>query len=325
MRTSTRVIIGTIGAAVLAIGIGALLLDQGTFDISNAQLEETYRLPQSQFAEVAGARVHYVDEGRGPVIVLIHASYMSLRSWDSIAPALAADHRVIRLDRIGLGLTGRDPLGRYDRDRDFEIIDGLLAKLGVDTFTLVGTSSGGGVAFHYAAAHPDRVTKLVLINSGGLPRTAATDPNRARGTAIGRWIRARYQSKGWWKEQLTAQFATGTPSDELVQQVYDMNRREGQREIARATLGSFKTGDPEPVLGTITAPTLVMWGLKNITLSHLEADVFQYWLVSAPTAKIKIPDAGHYAYLERSDEVARDIVAFVDDQMALRPAAAPCR
>jgi pimeloyl-ACP methyl ester carboxylesterase len=323
-RRLGRWLLVTLGALALAAAAGAAVLESGLLEIPTAELEARYRLPQSQFAELEGVRVHYVDEGSGPPVLLIHASFMSLRTWDAAAEALSRTHRVIRFDRVGLGLSGTDPTGAYSRDRDMQIIDALLAKLGVDRVAIVGTSSGGGVAFHYAAAQPDRVTKLVLVNSGGLPRTPATDPNRPRGTALSRWVEERYKSRGWWHEQLQLQFANGQPPDGFVQQVYDMNRSEGQREIAKATRANFRTGDPERVLGQVRAPTLVIWGKKNITLSHLEADVFQHWITGAPTAVLKYPEAGHYAYLEVPEQFAKDVSAFLDGTMQTSGPTAPC-
>jgi pimeloyl-ACP methyl ester carboxylesterase len=323
-RGVARWLLSALAAAVLAAAVGAAVLESGVLEIPTAELEARYRLPQSQFADLAGVRVHYVDEGSGPPLLLIHASFMSLRTWDAVAAALAPTHRVIRFDRVGLGLTGSDPTGEYSRERDMQIIDALLAKLGVNEVAVLGTSSGGGVAFHYAAAHRERVKQLILVNSGGLPRTSATDPNRPRGTPLSRWIEERYKSRGWWREQLQQQFANGRPPEAFVQQVYDMNRSEGQREIAKATRASFRTGDPQRVLAQVRAPTLVIWGKKNITLSHLEADVFQHWITAAPTAVVKYPEAGHYAYLEVPDEFAKDVGAFLDGTMPTTPPTAPC-
>ena len=81
----------------------------------------------------------------------------------------------------------------------------------------------------------------------------------------------------------------------------------------------FRTGDPKAVLAEITAPTLILWGLDNATVMHLEADVFQHWLVNAPTRLQKYPGVGHYLYLETPAVVEADIKRFLtgelDDQL----------
>ncbi|MCS6948278.1 MAG: alpha/beta hydrolase, partial [Steroidobacteraceae bacterium] len=275
-------------------------------------LKARYELPNSRYADIDGVRVHYVDEGSGPPVVLVHASFMSLHSWDALAAALRPRYRVIRFDQLGAGLTGPDPANDYSQQHNQRLLDGLTRKLGLERFALLGTSSGGITAFHYAAAHPERVTRLILVNSAGLPRTPATDPNRPRGGALLRWYRSQYQSRAYWRDSLRRQFTSGIePPAALVDRVYDLNRRDTLRHEAPAIMRAFRTGEPQQVLARVTAPTLILWGLDNITVAHLEADVFQHWLVQAPTLLKKYPRVGHYLYHEIPDEFARDVEAFL--------------
>lgn len=290
------ILLAAVFAAFLALwGVIA----SGVLEVPLATLEQRYRLPASQFIDVDGVRVHVVDEGEGPPIMLLHASFMELRSWDAVAAQLSRDRRVIRLDLLMAGLTGPDPQQRYSIEQNVGIVARIADQLALAHFDLLGTSSGGMVAFRYAAQHPERVSRLVLVNSAGLPRTAATDPNRPRGTALQRWIQQHHRSRAFWRESLAKQFTSGvTPDAALVERVHDMNRRQGLREEGRLFMRNFRTGDPEAILARVRAPTLVLWGEGNITLSHLEADVFARWLVSAPVQVQKLPRVGHYPYLE---------------------------
>ena len=63
-------------------------------------------------------QLHYVDEGTGPAVVLVHGSYASLRQWQAWADALKGSYRVIRFDRPGMGLSGPSPDARYDGDAE---------------------------------------------------------------------------------------------------------------------------------------------------------------------------------------------------------------
>ncbi len=300
-------------ALVLTVTGGyALALVKGAFDLSVASLEEKYRTPDSKFMDIDGVRVHYMDQGQGPVLVLLHASFMNLRSWDQLAADLSSEFRVVRLDLLNAGLTGPDPTGNYSMERNAQLLTGLLAALKIDQFALLATSSGGTVGFRYAAANPDRVTRLILVNSAGMPRTAATDPNRPRGTALNRWIQRYHKSRAWWQDTLEKQFASGKlPPPELVDMVYDMNRRENLATTGQIFMRNYRTGDPETTLGTIRAPTMILWGIGNLTVAHLEADVFEHWLTAAPTVKKKYPDVGHYFYLEIPEQFSADVKAFL--------------
>ena len=305
-------IAGVVGVIVLAV---VATLTSGALTLSLPELEARYKMPNSKFVEIDGVRVHYVDEGQGPALVLLHASFMSLHSWDDLAARLKSRYRVIRFDSMTNGLTGPDPNNDYSLQHNERILAALSDKLGVREFFLLGTSSGGTVAFRYAAAHPDQVRRLILVNSAGMPRTSATDPNRARGTRLQQWVRSYFKSKRYWRENLTSQFGGGSkPPAELVQRVHDMNRRDTLRSEGAAMMKQFQTGDPETVLGHITAPTLIMWGKGNITVAHLEGDVFQHWLFSAPTLLKKYDKAGHYFYLQHPQQFASDVDAFLTGQ-----------
>lgn len=317
-RYLLRFALAAVVLGVLAAGTLVWALERGWFELPLTELEARYRLPESRFMSVDGVRVHYVDTGSGPPVVLLHASYLSLRSWDPLAAILDDQYRVIRLDLSGAGLTGYDPSNRYGIERNLELLAGLLDGLGIPSVALVGTSSGGITAFRFAAEHPQRVSRLVLINSAGLPRTAATNPLRPRSAGLSAWLEARWRSRGFWAESLGENFVPPyRPSAQLIGMTYDMNRRAGWREITALYLAAFRTGDPQSVLARIRAPTLVLWGEDNRTLMHLEADVFARWLCSTHAIVRKYPGLGHYAYLEEPATLGHDIAAFLSG--ALEP------
>ncbi len=300
-------------AAVLVMGLAAWVISSDLLNVTLEELEATYATESSRFMDVDGVRVHYMDQGAGPAVVLMHASFMTLRTWDKLAAKLVGEgHRVIRMDFLSAGLTGPEPNDEYTFDRNGELVRGLAESLGVDRFAIVATSSGGIVGFNFAARYPEKVDRLVLVNSAGLPRTAVTNPNRARGTALSRWIDARYRTREMTRAVLDNNFIEPhEPPEWLVQMSYDMRRRIGRRREASMQTRNFRTGDPESVLATITAPTMILWGMDNQTVVHLEADVFEHWLTSAPTLKKKYPGVGHYLYLEIPEQFNTDVADFL--------------
>jgi len=308
--------------AVAAVGFGltAWVWSSDLLKLELAELEQTYATADSKFMEVDGVRMHYMDQGSGPAVVLLHASFMHLRTWDSLAESLAVNHRVIRMDVLNAGLTGPEPNDNYSFDRNLELVHELTRQLGIDKFAIVSTSSGGIVGFNYASQYPDRVTRLVLVNSAGLPRTRQTNPNRARGTAIGRWFSSHHQTREMLRATLDRNFIEPhEPPDWLVDMNYDFRRRKGVREAGALQMRNYRAVDPDIVLARVRAPTLVMWGMDNQTVVHLEADVFENWLTQAPTIKKKYPGVGHYLYLEIPEAFNADIASFLagewDDQL----------
>jgi pimeloyl-ACP methyl ester carboxylesterase len=77
----------------------------------------------------------------------------------------------------------------------------------------------------------------------------------------------------------------------------------------------FETGDPQSILSKIKAPTMILWGMSNPTVVHLEADVIEHWLTSAPSFIKKYEGLGHYPYVEAPDRVIPDIIAFLNGEL----------
>ena len=113
--------------------------------------------------EVSGGRLHVIDEGSGPPVVLLHAGIADTRSWDDMVPLFnAAGYRTIRYDQRGAGQTTTD-------DVEFSRISDLLAVLdakGIERAVLVGNSMGGVLAFDTAIEAPERVVAIVGVGAG---------------------------------------------------------------------------------------------------------------------------------------------------------------
>lgn len=106
--------------------------------------------------------LHYVAEGHGPVVVLIHAFHMDLREWDDVAPELTGSRRIVRYDVRGHGSSRvAGPLPSPSAD-----LSTLLDELRIDGATLVGSSMGATIALELALTAPTRVERLILVAPG---------------------------------------------------------------------------------------------------------------------------------------------------------------
>jgi pimeloyl-ACP methyl ester carboxylesterase len=278
------------------------------------ELRAKHELPTSRYMDLDGVDLHYVDEGSGEPLVFLHASYNGLHTWEGIASKLKSKYRVVRFDFPNAGLSGPEtipvPSEKFDLiERNYEILVSFVDSLELDRFALVGTSSGGSVAFRYAARHPDRVARLVLINSAGLPRTPQTDPFRETAETA-KWSKMRIRPREFWAATLSRTFIHPHKAPEwLIDQEYDFRRREGLEQTLVDDY-TFSTGDPKPMLANIRAPTLIMWGMANPIVMHLQADIFAFWMTGAPTLIRKYDGLGHYPYIEDEPALFPDFAAF---------------
>jgi pimeloyl-ACP methyl ester carboxylesterase len=150
-------------------------------DIPYEQLESIYANADSRYLAFGDdMRVHFRDVGPrdGKVIMLVHGFSASLQTWEPWVTNLKRDYRVVSIDLPGHGLSrclDNDAIG----PKQFvETINRVANGLGIEHFTLAGNSMGGGAAWAYALAHPDRLDGLVLVDAAGWPRDEAETDSR---------------------------------------------------------------------------------------------------------------------------------------------------
>lgn len=117
----------------------------------------------SRFVKVNGIRLHLVEMGSGPVLLLLHGWPQTWYAWRDHLPALAARFRVIAPDMRGTGLSERTKAG-YDKRTIAEDLRGLISSAGVSEAHVVGHDMGGKAAYVLAHLYPESVSKLVLVD-----------------------------------------------------------------------------------------------------------------------------------------------------------------
>ena len=123
-------------------------------------------------ADANGIKTNYLEAGTGDPVVLIHGSgpgVTSYANWRLVLPALAENFRVLAPDMVGFGFSERSANIEYGIQTWADQVVGLMDTLELPKAHLVGNSFGGAIALRIAAQHPDRVGKLVLMGSMGVP------------------------------------------------------------------------------------------------------------------------------------------------------------
>lgn len=308
--------------ALLLLALIALFVWGYAPDTEPAAMKAKYANQASQFVDVGGGlTMHIRDEGNraGPVLVLLHGSNASLHTWEPWVERLKARYRIIRLDQIGHGLTGPNPTDQYDADAFVGTLDALMVKLGVSRFALAGNSMGGFVAWEYALAHPDKLTHLVLVDAAGPPE----DPNKklpigfriARTPGLSKLALVITPRSLFEKSlhQSVSNQAIVTP--EAVDRYWELNRYPGNREATGLRFASYagRVRDMDKV-GTITTPTLILWGAEDKLIPASGADWFAQRIKGS--TKIVYPGIGHIPMEEAPDRSAADLDAFLSKGVA---------
>jgi len=160
-------IAGTATAAA-TLAVAAKLLARPRDADWHKYRDAIFHSEHSCFVDVDGTRVHYQEAGEqtDPALVLIHGFASSTLVWSKVFLSLAeAGFRVIAVDLLGFGYSGKPRNGEYTIGGQARLLLGLLDRLGIHRATLVGSSYGGAVAATCALDHPQRVEKLVLVGT----------------------------------------------------------------------------------------------------------------------------------------------------------------
>ncbi len=280
-------------------------------DLSRERLEAAYLAEPGDMIEAAGARLHVRADGPAgaPAIIAIHGFGSSLHTWEAWAQDLSEAYFVIRFDLPGSGLSPPDPTGRYDDERAFELIEGLMAHFDVERTALIGNSVGGRIAWRFAAAQPDAVTRVVLVSPDGFASTGfeyGKAPEVGAITHAMRVILPRFLVR----QNLVQSY--GDPErlePETVQRYYDLLRAPGARKALIHRMEQTVLTDPRPLLPTIDAPVLLLWGELDRLIPVANA---QDYLDLLPDARRVVLDGlGHLPQEEAPQESLTPVAGFL--------------
>jgi pimeloyl-ACP methyl ester carboxylesterase len=280
-------------------------------DLPLATLRAKYAPPPSRFVRVQGMDVHFRDEGRGPVVVLLHGMGASLHTWDGWAAALRDSLRVVRLDLPGYGLTGPFPHGDYATARYLPFLDAVLDSLGVTRASFAGNSFGGEVAWRYALARPARVDRLILVDAAGYPVGEVPPLFRLAAAPVVGPLLAHVGPRWLYAQNLRQVYVDQSQvTDALVDRYWELARRPGNR---RAFLDRALTADRFPFarIAELRAPTLVMWGEQDPWIPVAMADTFARYVPGARV--VRYPRSGHAPMEEAAARTAADARRFLLD------------
>jgi pimeloyl-ACP methyl ester carboxylesterase len=146
--------------ALLAVSLGGLVI----FTAVTARRVEKALPPRGRFIEVAGARIHYLDKGSGPAIVILHGLGGQMGNFTyALLERLTDEFRVILMDRPGSGYSNRPPGATGRLTEQAATVAEFIRKLGLEQPLLVGHSLGGAIALGVALDHPEVVKGLALV------------------------------------------------------------------------------------------------------------------------------------------------------------------
>ncbi|UYV37862.1 alpha/beta hydrolase [Rhodobacteraceae bacterium D3-12] len=264
------------------------------------------------FAELSAGRVHYRWSGQavasvdGPVMVLVHGLTTPSFMWDALeAPLVAKGYRVLRYDLYGRGYSDR-PRGAQDAAFFVTQLEELLAHEGITgPVTLVGYSMGGAIGTAFAAKHPVKVSRLVLLAPAGMGHAlGAAERLVALPGLVAEWLML-------W--MFPARFRAGVnaerddprvPDAVVAGQLAQLQRRGYLRSVLESLRGilSEDRAAEHRAIAAAGLPVLAVWGQVDETIPIAAKAVLEQW--NGAAEHVVLGDAGHALPYTHAAEVA---------------------
>jgi len=281
---------------------------------------------KNNYLNLDGLQYHYLDEGTGPTVVMLHGNPSWSFYYRNLVQQLSDRYRCIVPDHIGCGFSDKPRDDRYDYTlpRRVDDLEQLLDQLGLnEKITLVLHDWGGMIGMAYAVRHPERISRLVILNTGAFPLPKAKPfPLGLRicrdtwlGTLLVRGFNAfsRGAARVGCKEN---------PMSAELRGLYELPYDSWQNRIATLRFVQdipLVPGDRNYDLISNVAngidqfadlPILICWGEKDFVFDrHFLAE----WKRRFPAAELhSYPEAGHYILEDRQDVVVPLISEFMD-------------
>jgi cis-3-alkyl-4-acyloxetan-2-one decarboxylase len=278
-----------------------------------------------KFLDLSGLRYHYVDEGRGDPVVMVHGNPTWSFYYRDLIKALSGNYRCIAPDHIGCGLSDKPDDSRYDYtlSRRADDLEALLDHLGVrDNVTLLLHDWGGMIGMTYAHRHPQRIKRLVILNTAAFhlppgkpfPWALWLCRNPLVGPLLVRGLNAFCLSAatvGCKRKPLSPEARAGllAPYDSwknriaILRFVQDIPLRKGDRcydlvSEVQAGLDHFRD-----------VPMLICWGELDFVF---DCHFLDEWVRRFPKAEVhRFADAGHYVLEDARDEIVPLVRGFL--------------
>ncbi len=274
---------------------------------------------ESHYAEVPDGRLHYVDEGQGETLLMLHGTPMWSFLYRHLISGLREDYRVVVPDHLGFGLSDKPPGYSYRPEAQARNIAAFIEGLDLQDITLVVHDFGGPIGLSYALDNPARIRRLVIFNTWLWPLQADFQKvvvGRLLGSPLGRWLFLRFN----FEVNVITPAAFGDRST-FTRAIHDHYRAPLRDPIARQAVWVYARellGSRDWYRGLWARrerlqgiPTLILWGMKDPVFGP---GYLARWREALPEAQtVTYPTTGHYVQEEQGAALLPTITQFLHE------------
>ncbi|MBS1537854.1 MAG: alpha/beta fold hydrolase [Bacteroidetes bacterium] len=258
----------------------------------------------SQYLKLPAGMMHYVDEGQGETVVMVHGTPTWSFLYRKIIKTLSKNYRCLAPDHLGFGLSDKPDYFSYKPEHHARNLEKWIEDLNLKKITLIVHDFGGPIGLHYALNHPENVKKLVIMNS--FMWSLENDKHfkqasQLLGSAFGRFLYKRWNFSP--KVMLKISFGDKSKLTKHIHNHYlkafpTPQSRTSTAVLAKELIGSSNWFDSLWKLSSniTNIPTLLLWGTKDTAFREIELEKFE-GLFTKRTV-VRLPECGHFVQEE---------------------------
>jgi pimeloyl-ACP methyl ester carboxylesterase len=264
---------------------------------------------EDRFIEVDGHAIHYIKQGEGKPLILVHGFAGSTYTFRYLIPLLTDDYTIYALDVLGFGLSDKPPDGNYDMKSQGDLLIGFMDALKLPSATLVGHSMGGVIIACTDLAAPSRVDKLVMIEPGFYIKTVPAFL-KYMFFPLDRIMSRQFYTKSMRKRFLLGSFYNKSMVTEEVIDAYMIPTRTPNALDALAhMMSSVGPQTYDGISVNISSPTLIVWGERGTGVPPEIAKRLNSEIQGSELLSVK--ECGHYVQEEKPEELAKALKDFL--------------
>jgi 4,5:9,10-diseco-3-hydroxy-5,9,17-trioxoandrosta-1(10),2-diene-4-oate hydrolase len=263
---------------------------------------------------INGINVYYRVEGKGESLILIHGIETSGEIWKDTMKAASRFFKVYVPDLPGFGQSEKPDL-KYGVPFYIEFLNDFMATIGIEKAYIAGISMGAHISASFAATYPERVAKLVLISSTGLsPISGKLGGLPLIGGALNAnyWLLSKNKKlfRGMEEDSF---FDKSLVTEKMVDQHWSLMKDRAYRRSLQNNVRYISKVDNDYInsLGSIKAPTLVIWGNDDKIVPVADAE--KYSELIKGSRLLVLGECGHMVPLEKKEEFNKAILTFLGE------------
>jgi haloalkane dehalogenase len=273
---------------------------------------------QQHWMQIDGNNIHYIDEGTGEPLLMVHGTPDWSFSFRHLIKAFSGKYRCIIMDNLGFGLSEKPADADYRPETQAARLEKFIEKLDLQHIHLLVHDFGGPIGLSYALHQPENIKQIILFNTWMWPLNGIKmyDGSKMMTGAIGRWLYLHYN----FSPKVMVKLAYGDKSkltkhihNHYIKALDKPAHRMAQFAYVKAMLQSqaFYQSLWDARAKIENTPMLIMWGMKD---RFFPADILlNRWKQAFPSAIVKeISHAGHFLQDEAPDDIITEMEKFLD-------------